>query len=85
MTIGRHPIEDDLDARGRESIPRVEATPGDQAFGYVDQTSADALVELSDDQDRREALIALGMARAEEFTWKRTAEETATGYRGFLR
>jgi glycosyltransferase involved in cell wall biosynthesis len=45
---------------------------------------ADALVELSDDQDRREALIALGMARAEEFTWKRTAEETAAVYRTFL-
>jgi glycosyltransferase involved in cell wall biosynthesis len=42
---------------------------------------ADALVELSDDQDRREAL---GMARAEEFTWKRTAEETANVYRAFL-
>jgi glycosyltransferase involved in cell wall biosynthesis len=45
---------------------------------------ADALVELSDDQDRREALIALGMARAEEFTWKRTAEKTAEVYRSFL-
>jgi glycosyltransferase involved in cell wall biosynthesis len=44
----------------------------------------DALVELSEDQDRREALIALGMARAEEFTWKRTAEQTAELYRAFL-
>lgn len=44
----------------------------------------EALVELSDDQDRREALIALGMARAEEFTWRRTAEQTAEIYRSFL-
>jgi len=44
----------------------------------------DALKELSEDQDRREALIALGMARAEEFTWKRAAEQTAEVYRRFL-
>lgn len=44
-----------------------------------------ALIELSDDQDRREALIALGMHRAESFTWRRTAEQTATVYRHFLR
>ncbi|HMA40260.1 MAG TPA: glycosyltransferase, partial [Gemmatimonadales bacterium] len=43
-----------------------------------------ALVELSEDQDRREALIALGMARAEEFTWRRTAERTAEVYRTFF-
>jgi alpha-1,3-rhamnosyl/mannosyltransferase len=44
-----------------------------------------ALVELSEDQDRREALLALGMHRAEEFTWRRTAEQTAEVYRQFLR
>jgi glycosyltransferase involved in cell wall biosynthesis len=43
-----------------------------------------ALVELSEDQDRREAMIALGMARAEEFTWRRTAERTAEVYRTFF-
>ena len=43
-----------------------------------------ALVELSEDQDRREALIALGMHRAEGFTWRRTAEQTAEVYRKFL-
>jgi len=43
-----------------------------------------ALVELSEDQDRREALIALGMHRAEGFTWRRTAERTAEVYRQFL-
>jgi glycosyltransferase involved in cell wall biosynthesis len=44
-----------------------------------------ALIELSEDQDRREALIAIGMARAEEFTWRRTAAQTAEVYRQFLR
>lgn len=43
-----------------------------------------ALVELSEDQDRREALVALGMHRAEGFTWRRTAEMTAEVYRTFL-
>jgi len=44
-----------------------------------------ALIELSEDQDRREALIALGMHRAESFTWRRTAEQTSELYRQFLR
>ena len=43
-----------------------------------------ALVELSEDQDRREALVALGMHRAEGFTWRRTAEMSAGVYRTFL-
>ncbi len=43
-----------------------------------------ALVDLSEDQDRREALIALGMHRADGFTWRRTADQTAEVYRTFL-
>lgn len=43
-----------------------------------------ALVDLSEDQDRREALIALGMHRADGFTWRRTADQTAEVYRNFL-
>jgi glycosyltransferase involved in cell wall biosynthesis len=43
-----------------------------------------ALVELSEDQDRREALIALGMHQADGFTWRRTADQTAEVYRTFL-
>jgi glycosyltransferase involved in cell wall biosynthesis len=43
-----------------------------------------ALVDLSEDQDRREALIALGMHRAEGFTWRRAADQTADVYRSFL-
>jgi glycosyltransferase involved in cell wall biosynthesis len=43
-----------------------------------------ALVDLSEDQDRREALIALGMHRAEGFTWRRAADQTAEVYRTFL-
>ncbi|HTR21848.1 MAG TPA: glycosyltransferase family 1 protein [Gemmatimonadales bacterium] len=44
----------------------------------------DALVELSEDDDRRDALIAVGMHRAEGFTWKRTADLTAQLYRTFF-
>jgi glycosyltransferase involved in cell wall biosynthesis len=47
-------------------------------------TYVQALVELSEDQDRREALIALGMHRADGFTWRRTADQTADVYRAFL-
>ena len=43
-----------------------------------------ALVDLSEDQDRREALIALGMHRADGFTWRRTADQTAEVYKAFL-
>ncbi len=43
-----------------------------------------ALVDLSEDQDRREALIALGMHRADGFTWRRTADQTAAVYKAFL-
>ena len=44
----------------------------------------EALVELSEDDDRRDALIALGMHRAESFTWRRTADQTAQLYRNFF-
>jgi glycosyltransferase involved in cell wall biosynthesis len=47
-------------------------------------TYVQALVDLSEDQDRREALIALGMHRADGFTWRRTADQTAEVYRTFL-
>lgn len=43
-----------------------------------------ALVDLSEDQDRREALIAVGMHRADGFTWRRTADQTAEVYQNFL-
>jgi glycosyltransferase involved in cell wall biosynthesis len=43
-----------------------------------------ALMELSDDAERREALIDKGLARAGSFTWRRTAEQTADVYRTFI-
>jgi glycosyltransferase involved in cell wall biosynthesis len=60
---------------------------GDAAVIVEGRDPADyvqALIELSEDQDRREALVALGMDRAESFTWRRTAEQTAEVYRSFL-
>ena len=43
-----------------------------------------ALDELSEDADRREDLIDKGWARARQFTWQKTAEQTAGVYREFL-
>ncbi|HEY6807730.1 MAG TPA: glycosyltransferase family 1 protein [Gemmatimonadales bacterium] len=43
-----------------------------------------ALEALSADPDRRDLLVARGMARAREFTWQRTAEQTAGVYRGLV-
>jgi glycosyltransferase involved in cell wall biosynthesis len=43
-----------------------------------------ALDELSEDVDRREDLIQKGWARARQFTWQKTAEQTAGVYREFL-
>jgi glycosyltransferase involved in cell wall biosynthesis len=43
-----------------------------------------ALDELSEDADRREELIEKGWTRARQFTWQRTATQTAEVYRTFL-
>jgi len=45
---------------------------------------AEALTDLADDDDRRDALIDRGRARARQFTWRRTAELTAAVYRQLL-
>ncbi|MGH7568746.1 MAG: glycosyltransferase family 4 protein [Gemmatimonadales bacterium] len=61
---------------GGDAVVVVEAR---DAQAYVA-----ALLELSEDADRREALIERGRARAREFTWQRTAERTADVYRELL-
>jgi len=43
-----------------------------------------ALDELSEDDERREDLIQRGWARARQFTWQKTAEQTAAVYKGLL-
>src|SRR5437867_2886638 len=52
---------------------------GRDPAGYVQ-----ALEALSDDPDRRDALIGRGFARARQFTWQRTAERTAEIYEELL-
>jgi glycosyltransferase involved in cell wall biosynthesis len=52
---------------------------GRDPAGYVE-----ALQALSDDPDRRDALIGRGFARARAFTWQKTAEQTAEVYRELL-
>jgi glycosyltransferase involved in cell wall biosynthesis len=52
---------------------------GRDPAGYVQ-----ALEELSEDPDRRDALIGRGFARARQFTWQKTAEKTAEIYKQLL-
>lgn len=61
-----------------------EEVGGDAAL-YFDGRSVDelatALWRLSSDSDLRERLKRLGLARAEQMTWERTARETLAVYR----
>jgi glycosyltransferase involved in cell wall biosynthesis len=43
-----------------------------------------ALEALSEDADHREEMIDKGWARARQFTWQRTATQTAEVYKTFL-
>jgi glycosyltransferase involved in cell wall biosynthesis len=52
--------------------------------GRDPQAYVQALDELSEDVELREDLINKGWARARQFTWQRTAEQTAGVYREFL-
>jgi alpha-1,3-rhamnosyl/mannosyltransferase len=62
------------------SLPEVA---GDAAL-LVDPLAVeeitDALMRLTNDQPLRQDLIARGRARAAEFTWARTAEQTIRAY-----
>ncbi|HET7790343.1 MAG TPA: glycosyltransferase family 1 protein [Gemmatimonadales bacterium] len=58
---------------GGDAAVVVEAR---EAGAYVQ-----ALESLSADPEHRDALVARGMARAREFTWQRTASQTAEVYR----
>jgi glycosyltransferase involved in cell wall biosynthesis len=66
------------------SLPEV----GGDAAAYFEPGSAtdlaDVILALLADQGRRDELTRLGLARAAEFTWARTAEKTARVYREAL-
>ena len=62
------------------SLPEVA---GDAALIFdprSEQAIADAIGRLLDDEPLRARLVALGLARAREFTWERTARLTLDSY-----
>jgi len=65
-----------LKETGGEAAVVVE---GRDPAAYVE-----ALTELASDESAREALIERGAERAREFTWQRTADQTAGVYRGLM-
>ena len=65
-----------LKETGGEAAVVVE---GRDPAAYVE-----ALMELAGDESAREALIERGAERAREFTWQRTADQTAGVYRGLM-
>lgn len=71
-------------AARRTAIPEIA---GDAAI-YFDPDEPEAMARLLEraaaDSDLREALRARGFARVQQFSWRRTAEETADVYRQVL-
>jgi glycosyltransferase involved in cell wall biosynthesis len=65
-------------------VPALAEVAGG-AVEHVDRLDAgtlgDAMVALARDRDRREHLIARGLARARTFSWERAARETLEVYR----
>ncbi|MDA0891577.1 MAG: glycosyltransferase family 1 protein [Proteobacteria bacterium] len=71
-------------ASNTSSIPEVA---GDAALLFdpeSDEAIVDAIKRMLEDEDKREALRARGLARAREFSWQRTALRTAEAYRKLL-
>ncbi len=65
------------------------AEVGGEAVAQVDERDAgslgDGLVALARDRERRDALTALGIERARQFSWHRAARETLAVYRRVVR
>ncbi len=71
----------------RGALPETVGSAGLVVDPDDPQRMAEAVAGLLQDPPRRAALIAAGVARARDFTWQRTAEQTLAVYRtvaGFL-
>jgi glycosyltransferase involved in cell wall biosynthesis len=68
-------------AAAGSSVSEVVGTAGRLVAGDDPGALACALHEVLGDQDMRERLRARGLQRAAEFTWERTAQQTADVYR----
>lgn len=66
------------------SLPEI----GGDAAEYVDPLDVDAIaagmIELTQNNHRREELIAKGLQRVQEFSWKKTAEETFAVFKNLI-
>jgi glycosyltransferase involved in cell wall biosynthesis len=71
-------------AANTSSLPEV----GGQAVLYVDphdpQAIAEKVLQIGEDSELRDRLIAHGLARARQFTWRRMAERTCGVYEEVL-
>lgn len=67
------------------SVPEIVASGGLLLPPNKPALWADAILELVDSDAQRTAWRDAGVARAAAFSWRRTAEETATVYRQILR
>ena len=63
------------------SIPEVVGNAGILLDPHDVKAWADAIVNVVNDDDRRDQLKARGLARSSEFTWARTAKMTLDVYR----
>ncbi len=71
-------------AANRTSIPEVVGDAG-LLVDPTEEAFASALVRLLADPELYRTLRARGLARARQFTWQRTARETAAVYREMLK
>jgi glycosyltransferase involved in cell wall biosynthesis len=68
-------------ASSAASLPEVVGDAGLLVDPGEPEAWAEALERISGDADLRDSLVERGRARAAEFTWERTAAETAAVYR----
>ena len=66
------------------SIPEVLGDAGVLLDPHDVRAWTAAIVDVVNDEQRRERMRALGLARAAEFSWRRTAQITAAVYRRVL-
>jgi glycosyltransferase involved in cell wall biosynthesis len=67
------------------SIPEVVGDAGIYFEPKATDELADILIDLFVNSALRAKLISEGSARAQEFSWKKTAEQTAQVYRSLAR
>ena len=62
------------------SLAEIAAGAAETVDPYDTEALTDAIVRLAADRERRQVLSARGLARAQEFSWERTAKEMLALY-----